>query len=59
MTTNPATIRSQGVRKSVTAIVRRGAASVEAEYPDEGQQSGIISRWFGAGVDDVRGEGSN
>ena len=48
-------IRSAGARKPVTAIVRRGAASVEAEYPDEGQQSGIISRLFGAGVDDVFG----
>jgi phenylpropionate dioxygenase-like ring-hydroxylating dioxygenase large terminal subunit len=48
-------IRSEGSRKAVTAIVRRGAASVEAEYPDEGQQSGIISRSFGAGVDDVFG----
>jgi len=48
-------IRSNAKRKPVTAIVRRGAASVEAEYPDEGQQSGIISRLFGAGVDDVFG----
>ena len=48
-------IRSDGARKEVSAIVRRGAASVEAEYPDEGQQSGLISRLFGAGVDDVFG----
>jgi phenylpropionate dioxygenase-like ring-hydroxylating dioxygenase large terminal subunit len=48
-------IRSDTNRKAVTAIVRRGPASVEAEYPDEGQQSGIISRLFGAGVDDVFG----
>ena len=48
-------IRTAGARKPVTAIVRRGAASVEAEYPDEGQQSGLISRLFGAGVNDVFG----
>jgi phenylpropionate dioxygenase-like ring-hydroxylating dioxygenase large terminal subunit len=48
-------IRSAAARKPVTAIVRRGVASVEAEYPDEGQQSGLISRLFGAGVDDVFG----
>ena len=48
-------IRNAGARKPVTAIVRRGAASVEAEYPDEGQQSGLISRLFGAGVNDVFG----
>lgn len=48
-------IRSEGQRKDVTAIVRRGVDSVEAEYPDEGQQSGLISRLFGAGVDDVFG----
>ena len=48
-------IRSEGQRKEVSAIVRRSADAVEAEYPDEGQQSGLISRLFGAGVDDVFG----
>jgi phenylpropionate dioxygenase-like ring-hydroxylating dioxygenase large terminal subunit len=48
-------IRSEGQRKAVSAIVRRCANGVEAEYPDEGTQSGLISRLFGAGVDDMIG----
>jgi phenylpropionate dioxygenase-like ring-hydroxylating dioxygenase large terminal subunit len=44
-------IRTEGQRREVSAIVRRGADCVEAEYPDEGQQSGLISRLFGAQVD--------
>ncbi len=44
-------IRTEGTRKTVRAIVRRGHDRVEAEYRDEGQQSGLISRLFGAGVD--------
>jgi hypothetical protein len=35
--------------------VRRCADGVEAEYPDEGQQSGLISRLFGGGVDNMVG----
>lgn len=48
-------IRTEGQRKQTTAIVRHGAGYVEAEYRDEGQQSGLISRLFGAGVDVVFG----
>lgn len=48
-------IRTEGNRKRVSAIVRRKVDSVEAEYPDEGQQSGLISQLFGAGIDDVFG----
>ena len=44
-------IRTDGPRKRTTVIVRRAATQVEAEYLDEGQQSGLISRLFGAGVD--------
>jgi phenylpropionate dioxygenase-like ring-hydroxylating dioxygenase large terminal subunit len=44
-------IRTEGQRREVSAIVRRAADCVEAEYPDEGQQSGLISRLFGAQVD--------
>lgn len=44
-------IRTEGRRKPTTATVRRGPGYVEAEYRDEGQQSGLISRLFGAGVD--------
>ncbi len=48
-------IRSEGQRREVSVIVRRSADGVEAEYPDEGKQSGLISRLFGADVDDVFG----
>lgn len=48
-------IRREGRRKEVTAIVRRTADGVEAEYPDEGRQSGLIARLFGADVDRVFG----
>jgi phenylpropionate dioxygenase-like ring-hydroxylating dioxygenase large terminal subunit len=44
-------IRTEGQRKQTIAIIRRAPEYVEAEYRDEGQQSGLISRLFGAGVD--------
>lgn len=44
-------VRGEGVRRRVTAIVRGGGDRVEAEYVGEGQQSGLVSRLFGAGVD--------
>jgi phenylpropionate dioxygenase-like ring-hydroxylating dioxygenase large terminal subunit len=43
-------VRTASVRRPVRAVVRRGADWVEAEYVDEGQQSGLISRLFGAGI---------
>jgi phenylpropionate dioxygenase-like ring-hydroxylating dioxygenase large terminal subunit len=43
-------VRSPSVRKVVRATVRRGADQVEAEYHDEGQQSGLISRLFAGNV---------
>lgn len=48
-------IRSEGPRRVVTAIVRRRRDGVEVEYPDEGRQTGIISRLFGGGVDQAFG----
>jgi phenylpropionate dioxygenase-like ring-hydroxylating dioxygenase large terminal subunit len=48
-------IRTEGYRKDIIATVRRGADWVEAEYSDEGKQSGVISQLFGAGVDKVFG----
>lgn len=39
-------VRSASARKAVRVTVRRGADQVEAEYRDEGQQSGLISRLF-------------
>lgn len=48
-------IRQEGPRRRVTAIVRRGADGVEAEYVGEGQQSGLVSRLFGGGVDSSLG----
>ncbi len=48
-------IRAEGQRKETTAIVRRRPDGVEAEYLDEGHQSGLIARLFGAGIDDVFG----
>lgn len=48
-------VRTEGYRKDITAIVRRGADWVEAEYAGEGRQSGLISQLFGAGVDGVFG----
>ncbi len=48
-------IRTEGRRKRVSAIVRRKGIAVEAQYPDEGQQSGLISQLFGAGIDNVYG----
>jgi phenylpropionate dioxygenase-like ring-hydroxylating dioxygenase large terminal subunit len=44
-------VRGEGARRRVTAIVRGGGDRVEAEYVGEGQQSGLVSRLFGAGVD--------
>jgi phenylpropionate dioxygenase-like ring-hydroxylating dioxygenase large terminal subunit len=44
-------IRTEGQRKRTVAIIRREAARVEVEYQDEGKQSGLISRLFGANVD--------
>jgi phenylpropionate dioxygenase-like ring-hydroxylating dioxygenase large terminal subunit len=43
-------VRAASVRRPIRAIVRRGQDWVEAEYVDEGQQSGLISRLFGAGI---------
>ncbi len=48
-------IRAEGKRKEMTAIVRRRHDGVEAEYLDEGQQSGLIAKLFGADIDDVFG----
>lgn len=48
-------IRAEDKRKETTAIVRRRRDGVEAEYLDEGQQSGLIAKLFGAGIDDVFG----
>jgi phenylpropionate dioxygenase-like ring-hydroxylating dioxygenase large terminal subunit len=48
-------VRQEGPRRRVTAVVRRGAESVEAEYQGEGQQSGLVSRLFGGGVDSSLG----
>jgi len=48
-------IRAEGRRQETTVVVRRHADGVEAEYLDEGQQSGLISQMFGAGIDDVFG----
>ncbi|HND49715.1 MAG TPA: Rieske 2Fe-2S domain-containing protein [Anaerolineales bacterium] len=44
-------IRSEGKRKAVNITVQREADRVQAEYIDEGTQSGLISRLFGAGID--------
>lgn len=44
-------VRGEGARRRVTAVVRGGADRVEAEYLGEGQQSGLVSRLFGGGVD--------
>jgi len=44
-------VRGERPRRRVTAIVRGEADRVEAEYCDEGQQSGLVSRLFGAGVE--------
>ena len=48
-------IRTEGYRKETRAIIRRKGDRVEAEYLDEGQQSGLISQLFGAGIDFVFG----
>jgi hypothetical protein len=43
-------VRSLSERKPVKAVVRRGPDRVEAEYLNEGRQSGLVSRIFGAGI---------
>jgi len=43
-------VRSAAFRKAVQVTVRRGADQVEAEYRDEGQQSGLITRLFAGNV---------
>jgi phenylpropionate dioxygenase-like ring-hydroxylating dioxygenase large terminal subunit len=48
-------IRSEGPRKLVHVTVRRGVDRVEAEYRDEGPQTGLIWRLFGGGVDGTFG----
>ena len=44
-------VRTQGKRKRVTATIKHLSNGVQAEYMGEGQQSGLISRVFGAGID--------
>ena len=44
-------IRDDGKRRKTTVIIRRDAGSVEAEYVDDGQDSGIIARLFRGRVD--------
>jgi phenylpropionate dioxygenase-like ring-hydroxylating dioxygenase large terminal subunit len=44
-------IRTEGKRKPVNVTVTRAADRVEAEYRDEGAQSGRIWRLFGGGID--------
>ncbi|MBI5295929.1 MAG: aromatic ring-hydroxylating dioxygenase subunit alpha [Chloroflexi bacterium] len=44
-------IRTEGKRKPVNVTVTRAADRVEAEYRDEGTQSGLIWRLFGGGID--------
>ena len=46
-------IRTEGNRKATRAIIRRCRNQVEVEYLDEGQQSGLISKLFGAGIENV------
>jgi len=46
-------IRTEGNRKATRAIIRRRGNQAEAEYLDEGQQSGLISKLFGAGIESV------
>jgi len=48
-------VRAERARRRVTAVVRGGADRVEAEYLGEGQQSGLVSRLFGGGVDSSLG----
>jgi phenylpropionate dioxygenase-like ring-hydroxylating dioxygenase large terminal subunit len=43
-------VRSAAIRKVVRVTIRRGADQVEAEYRDEGQQSGLITRLFAGNV---------
>lgn len=43
-------VRSGATRRPVQAIVRRARDHVEAEYLDEGRQSGLIPRLMGGGI---------
>jgi phenylpropionate dioxygenase-like ring-hydroxylating dioxygenase large terminal subunit len=43
-------VRTTSERRLVRAVIRRRTDRVEAEYVDEGRQSGLISRIFGAGI---------
>lgn len=44
-------IRSEGKRKMVHVNVQRETDRVQAEYTDEGTQTGLISRLFGGAID--------
>jgi phenylpropionate dioxygenase-like ring-hydroxylating dioxygenase large terminal subunit len=44
-------IRRDSQRKRTSVIVERGVDRVAAEYIDDGQDSGVIARLFGGGVD--------
>ncbi len=46
-------IRTEGNRKATRALIRRHRNQAEVEYLDEGQQSGLISKLFGAGIERV------
>jgi phenylpropionate dioxygenase-like ring-hydroxylating dioxygenase large terminal subunit len=48
-------IRTEGRRKPVNVTVTRMSDRVEAEYRNEGAQSGLIWRLFGGGVDGTFG----
>ena len=48
-------IRTDGRRKMVNVTVRRETDRVEAQYQDEGAQSGLIWRLFGGGIDGTFG----
>lgn len=43
---HPGLVRRAGNRRRITAVVRRISDGIEAEYRDEGKQSGLISRWL-------------
>lgn len=44
-------IRTEGKRKAVNITIQRESDRVQAEYRDEGAQTGLIWRLFGGGVD--------
>jgi len=48
-------IRTEGKRKPVNVTVTRDTDRVQAEYRDEGAQSGLIWRLFGGGIDQTFG----